>query len=517
MTPIEKVISVAEAEVGYCEKSKVAVQMNPNVLDEKLAGAGADNMTKYARNLINWVGTPYAQGVAWCDMFVDFCFITAFGIKIAKEMIGGWSAYTPTSAQYYKNMGRWYSSPQVGDQIFFKNDNRICHTGLVYKVDKEKVYTIEGNTSANNGVVANGGAVAKKSYPLSYARIAGYGRPKYELANIKPYLYKGVDVSAAQVNVDYQKLKQAGVDFGIIKIIRKDLQPDKMFETHYSGFISAGISVFGVYNYSYATSVDKARSDAEVVIKTLAGRKLLVCMDVEDKVMKNLGAKLIDIINAYQEVIERAGLPFMLYTGMSFYNTYIKPYENSLKCKDIWMARYYKGYTVMPFNEDPDQAQKPMNGLVGWQYTSSGSVSGYNNSIDLDIIYRDIKMPATVPAKIVTRVATNGSKLNVRQYATNGPIIGKYANGAVVDILDIDYVKGWYKTKDGYISNDYVKSNTTGMITANSLYIRNADSTKGQIMGVYKKNTVVEILRQSSTGWYLTPKGWISNNYTKRC
>lgn len=172
-----KVIAIAEAEVGYLEKKS-----NSN-LDSKTANAGSNNFTKYSRDLVKWVGSPYAQGVAWCDIFVDHCFIKAFGLTEAKKLIGGWSAYTPTSAQYYKNMGRWHTSkPQVGDQIFFKNSTRICHTGIVYKVDSSKVYTIEGNTSGASGVIANGGGVCKKSYALTNSRIAGYGRPKYDVS-----------------------------------------------------------------------------------------------------------------------------------------------------------------------------------------------------------------------------------------------------------------------------------------------------------------------------------------------
>ena len=519
MTPIEKLISVAEAEVGYCEKSKVAVQQNPNVLDEKVAGAGADNYTKYSRSLLNWIGSPYAQGVAWCDMWVDWVFITAFGISTAKEVIGGWSAYTPTSAQYYKNMGRWYSYPMVGDQIFFRNDTRICHTGIVYKVDKTHVYTIEGNTSTNTGLVANGGCVAKKSYSLTYSRIAGYGRPNYDLVSPTPskksYLYKGIDVSCFQKNLDYAAIKRAGADFAILKIIRKDLNKDQMFETHYAGFTQVGLPVFCVYNYSYATTVDKARTDANMVIKHLEGRKKAVCLDVEDNVQKGLGKGLIDIINAYKEVIESAGLPFLLYTGMSFYNTFIKPFESKLKCKDIWMARYNLGDTIMSFSQDPNEAKKPMENLVGWQYTSKGRIDGYNGDLDFDLIYRDIEpVKAVKEQPIITKVKTKGSKLNVRNTWEKGAVVDKLSNGSTVEVLEV--MDGWYKIGDGrYVSADYIVTNTMGIITANKLNIRTSDSTRGEIVGQYYKDVPVQILRRSSTGWYLTPKGWISNNYVR--
>ena len=515
MTPIEKLISIAENEVGYCEKSVAAVRNNPSILDKKTEGAGADNMTKYSRNLIQWVGSPYAQGVAWCDMFVDHCFITAFGVETARAMIGGWSAYTPTSAQYYKNMNRWFTKPQVGDQIFFKNSTRICHTGIVYKVDATTVYTIEGNTSNKAGVVPNGGCVAKKSYLLTNTSIAGYGRPKYELvATTKDYLYKGVDVSAYQKITNYDSFKKAGVDFAILKVIRKDLNKDTMFEKHYEGFTKAGVPIFCVYQYSYATTVDKARSDASMVVKHLEGRRLAVCMDVEDNIQKGLGKLLIDVINAYQEVIESAGLPFLLYTGLSFFNSFIKPFLSELKCKDIWMARYYKSYTPMTFSEDPSQNYKPVTDLVGWQYTSSGTIPGYNGNLDFDIIYRDIKSPVATGNNIVTKVATKGSKLNVRNSPRNGAIVDRLNNGSPVKILDMK--NEWCVIgPDRYISPTYVSTNTYGTVIANALNIRDSDSTKGTILGQYHKNEIVPILAQSSTGWYLTLKGWISNNYVR--
>jgi hypothetical protein len=68
----------------------------------------------------------------------------------------------------------------VGDQIFFGAKGDEDHTGIVYKVDGSKVYTIEGNTSGAAGVVANGGGVFKKSYTLNDSRISGYGRPRYD-------------------------------------------------------------------------------------------------------------------------------------------------------------------------------------------------------------------------------------------------------------------------------------------------------------------------------------------------
>lgn len=180
---VSKLLAVALAEEGYLEKA------SNSQLDSKTANAGSNNYTKYARDL-DAFGDFYngrKQTVAWCDMFVDWCFVQAFGREEAQRLLNqpdrSYGAGCGLSANYFKAINRFYTSnPQPGDQIFFYSSDKsyIAHTGLVYAVDSTKVYTIEGNTSSAAGVVANGGCVAKKSYALNYSRIYGYGRAKFD-------------------------------------------------------------------------------------------------------------------------------------------------------------------------------------------------------------------------------------------------------------------------------------------------------------------------------------------------
>jgi len=178
---VSKVIKIAKAEVGYLEKSKTAYQKNPSILYEKAAGAGSDNYTKYGKEMHEIYPAVMDFPAYWCDAFCDWCFFKAYGVSNAKKLLAGdFNDYTVASAQLYKNKKAYYKSPQVGDQIFFNNGIKICHTGIVYKVAGNYVYTIEGNTSGASGVVSNGGGVAKKKYLKTYNRIDGYGRPKYD-------------------------------------------------------------------------------------------------------------------------------------------------------------------------------------------------------------------------------------------------------------------------------------------------------------------------------------------------
>lgn len=177
---VSKLIQIALAEEGYLEKASNAS------LDSDTANAGSANYTKYARDLdaIPDFYNGKKNGYSWCDVFVDWCFVKAFGAEAAlkltcqpKKSAGAGCKY---SAQYYKNKGQFHKTPKVGDQIFFASGGDPNHTGIVYNVDSSKVYTIEGNTSGASGVVANGGGVCRKSYSLNYSRIYGYGRPAYD-------------------------------------------------------------------------------------------------------------------------------------------------------------------------------------------------------------------------------------------------------------------------------------------------------------------------------------------------
>ena len=111
---INKLITVALNEVGYLEKR------SPSQLDSKTSNAGTGNYTKYARDMMKYNTAIYVNGYAWCDTFVDWCMVQAFGAVNAKKLIHDWSAYTPTSAGFYKNKGRWHKSPQEVIRYFSK-------------------------------------------------------------------------------------------------------------------------------------------------------------------------------------------------------------------------------------------------------------------------------------------------------------------------------------------------------------------------------------------------------------
>lgn len=172
----DRIIEIALAEVGYLEKAS-----NAN-LDSKTANAGYNNWTKYGKWYAENIAHDSAYANAyWCDMFKTWC---ADQAGVTSDQIP-YTAYCPSGVNWFKNKGLWHSptsyTPKKADVIYYKDSSGIAgHVGLVYQTSGGYVYTVEGNTSSTAGVVANGGAVAKKKYSLSYNKILGYGSPLYK-------------------------------------------------------------------------------------------------------------------------------------------------------------------------------------------------------------------------------------------------------------------------------------------------------------------------------------------------
>lgn len=227
----ERVIDTAVAELGYLEKATNAQ------LDEKLANPGKNNWTKYARDL-DGLGNIYngrKNGFDWCDVFVDWCFMTTFGVSVGMRMLNqterGLGAGVKWSASYYEKAGRFFEeNPKPGDQIFFGSGGQWWHTGIVVEVSGGKVHTIEGNTTTASGVIPNGGGVAKKSYSLTNRNIKGYGRPDYSIAEeeeemtqaqfdqmLEDWLKRQSAKPAAEWGEEWEKAREWAESTGLIK------------------------------------------------------------------------------------------------------------------------------------------------------------------------------------------------------------------------------------------------------------------------------------------------------------
>lgn len=139
-------------------------------LDDFQKNAGYNNYTKFARD-VNRLGQPGCQGQPWCAEYKFWELVQVLGITKALKIMGG-GFYNCTSVMNHaKENGTWHTKPKKGALVIFR---RGAHIGSVNSYDENYVYTNEGNTSSVPGVVANGGAVRNKRYPINDSSITGY-------------------------------------------------------------------------------------------------------------------------------------------------------------------------------------------------------------------------------------------------------------------------------------------------------------------------------------------------------
>lgn len=216
------------------------------------------------------------------------------------------------------------------------------------------------------------------------------------------YKAKGIDVSRWQGNIDWEKVKNDGVEFAMLGIGRyRDGVgiPDTMFKHNIENALKQGIKV-GVYLYSEALTVEEAQAEAQFVLQQIDGYKISypIAFDIEDASQRALTNKQrTDITIAFLEIIEAAGYYPMIYASENWLNESMD--LTRLTQYDKWVARWASSVSFTP--------------LSMWQYSSTGKVDGISTAVDLDYSYKDyskIITPRTkAKATIVAGWKTDGT------------------------------------------------------------------------------------------------------------
>lgn len=257
--------------------------------------------------------------------------------------------------------------------------------------------------------------------------------------------YKGIDVSAWNGVIDWPTVANYGMGFAILRITEKGNVIDSAFEVNYKGCIENKIPV-GVYKYSYATTIAQIEYEANVIIKTLNKRKLdyPVFLDIEDECQENLPKSLMmQMINAFREIIVKAGYQFGIYCGYSWYQNQL---PEDAKKYDCWLAAY-------PSQDDGTMQirLKPVAG-IGWQYSSKATIPGISGKVDRNVFYKDYtvtknenKGETTTDKAIEKVILIAKNEEGYLEKKSNSQLDSKTANAG-----SANYTKYWRDIKPDY-------------------------------------------------------------------
>ncbi len=286
----------------------------------------------------------------------------------------------------------------------------------------------------------------------------------------------GIDVSEHQREIDWQDVKDSGIDFAIIRAGygREVSQIDKYFIQNMKGAQSVGLDI-GTYWYAYADSVEDAYKEADACYEIIKDYDFQypVYYDIEERMYDNYSeAEVSAIIDAFCSRLQERGYYVGVYSYRSFLNKNV--YDFIFDKYDVWVAEY--GVSSPAFDHEYQM----------WQYTDSGKsqVNGIfteGEALDLDRCYVDypyiitgrkndgstqtpveppVETPVDPPSYIEQIIETRGIDVS----AWNGEIDWGKVAAQNIDFAIIRAGYGKYETqKDYYFEQNYINAKAAGL------------------------------------------------------
>lgn len=335
----------------------------------KTNGRGIDYDGQFGVQCFDLVN-DYAEKVLGCKPFTGM---------YAWEIYENFSAQ-PSAARFSKIKNTPDLVPQKGDIVVWaKSLNGKAGHCAVATGDGDTTWftSYEQNWTGNNDPCV----VVKHDY----SHVSGVLRPK-EQANIKAksvnnLKVRGIDVSMHQGNIDFEKVKNFGVKFVIIRCnnwneITNQVEKDPCFERNYKAAKAAGFDI-GAYYYTWECSASGAARDAELCMEYIKGKtfEYPVFFDLEWNKAFAQGRQVCNnMVKSFCDTLEKHGYFSGLYISRSPLQTYIS--SDVANRYSLWIAEY--------------DSRCNYDGEYGmWQYSSTGKVSGISGDVDLDECYVD--------------------------------------------------------------------------------------------------------------------------------
>lgn len=279
----------------------------------------------------------------------------------------------------------------------------------------------------------------------------------------------GIDVSKWQGKIDWQKVKNSGIEFALIRIgyrgengiVYKDDNADYNIQQAQK----AGVLV-GVYFFSTAVSEAEAKEEAEWTLQAIEGYKISYPVVYDCEGYKNSMSRMFDLsaeertVNAiaFLETVKQEGYDAMFYGALGeIQDEAYWDIEKIEKRYKIWVAQY--SGAIYPQKDKPDYQGK----TSAWQYTNKGRVDGVSGNVDMVVCYftkKEVaaknpsaepsvaKAPLTDEEKLYTSVneqVTAKELTNLRTAATTkSNIVVALKNGEVATRIGVGK-NGWSK------------------------------------------------------------------------
>ena len=210
---------------------------------------------------------------------------------------------------------------------------------------------------------------------------------------------KGIDISYHQGKIDFNAVKNSGVEFVILREGYRTTM-DKRFLEYARECKRVGLPIPAVYHFSYALSANEAINEADVCIKNMKsanlGTDVQVFFDFEYDTVESAKKKGVVLTPehcnlhtvAFCEEVKRLGYVPGVYTNIDYHKNWYR--ADVLNRYAIWLADY---------------SGEPNYPCQIRQYSSKGSVPGIQGNVDLNEIFAELQNQPKIPTKDTDTVA----------------------------------------------------------------------------------------------------------------
>lgn len=231
---------------------------------------------------------------------------------------------------------------------------------------------------------------------------------------------KGIDISKWQGSVNFLKVKQAGIQFIILREGYKEAI-DECFLEYVKGCKENNIKVPGVYHFLYCTNEVEARAEARSCIQNVrkAGLEpsIVIFADFEYDTVKKAASRGIKLgkeaciacTEAFLDEISKAGYKTGIYANIDYYKNMYTP--EIINKHIFWLADY---------TDEPDYA------CTFIQTGSKGIINGISGYVDTDIQLQEIQKGSETDNTITVEKPQGGKSVDI---IAKEVIAGKWGTG----------------------------------------------------------------------------------------
>lgn len=198
--------------------------------------------------------------------------------------------------------------------------------------------------------------------------------------------HKGIDVSKYQGSIDWEAVKNDGIEYAFIRLGIRGYESSKVvldeyYDQNMAGAANAGIKT-GVYFFTQAVTVAEAQEEAAFVISNLQNYNVACPVVFDVELISSTGKGRADgltkeerteIAIAFCEAVKAAGYTPMIYGNVVCFTQLLD--MTRLNAYEKWYA-FYDDYMYMPYN------------VSCWQYSEKGKVNGISTDVDMNISYK---------------------------------------------------------------------------------------------------------------------------------